>query len=362
MVKRIIFIFLAVVFFLSGCATVPRKEVFPTYAINGTQYLALIPFCQARGINWEYDTFTRTMVLSRDTHKVNLMAGQTMVLVDGAPQYLKNPVELHEGTVAVPYKFKAQILDDVFKAIIPFKGAAAKVKLLGKIKKVVIDAGHGGNDPGAIGRTGLREKHVNLDIAKRLAALLKNEGLEVVLTRGRDESIPLSRRAEIANNAKADIFISVHSNANRVRSLNGFEVYYISSSINDQERAFNTALDTLPDLEGSHFASASQDLKATLWDMIYTYNRAASVELAQAICKAESRDLDTTILGVKNANFQVLRATHMPAVLIEVGFLSNSKEERLLKNNYYRQKIAENITEGILNYAGELTLASLETE
>lgn len=337
MVKRAAFIFLAVAFFLSGCATVPAK------------YVALAPFCEGKGIKCDYDTFTRAMTLSHDAHKISLMAGQNMVLVDGAAQYLKEPVELREGVLVVPYKFKEDVLD---------KWAASAPRPVLKIKKVVIDPGHGGNDPGTIGASGVREKHVNLDIAKRIAALLKEQGVEVILTRDKDEFIALSRRAEIANNAKADLFISVHANANRVRSLNGLEVYYISPYIDDSARAFNTAQDVAPDPEGAYFAPASnpQDLKAIVWDLIYTYNRALSVELAQSICKSADRDLDTKIIGVKNANFQVLRNTRMPAVLIEVGFLSNVKEERLLKNNYYRQKIAENITEGIINYAGEVVL------
>lgn len=310
-------------------------------------YINVSAFCQAKGIKCEYDSFTRTMVLSHDAHKINLMAGQNMVLVDGNVQYLKAPVELREGALAVPYKFKEEILD---------KWAAKAPLPVLKIKKIVIDPGHGGNDPGTIGSSGLREKHVNLDIARRIAALLREKGIEPILTRDHDDFISLSRRAEIANNAKPDLFISIHANANRVKSLNGLEVYYISPYIDDAARAFNTAQDAAPELEGIYLAAQTQDLKAILWDLIHTYNRALSMQLAQAICKSADHDLDTRIIGVKNANFQVLRNTRMPAVLIEVGFLSNAKEERLLKNNYYRQKIAENITEGILNYAGEIIL------
>jgi N-acetylmuramoyl-L-alanine amidase len=220
----------------------------------------------------------------------------------------------------------------------------------------VIDAGHGGEDPGAIGRSGLREKDVTLDIAKRLSKLLKAEGIEVITTRSTDRFVPLSSRVEVANRSKADLFLSIHANANRVKSLNGFEVYYVSSSTDDSKRALIAAQDAPLDLDSSCFADSSLNLKAILWDMIYTNSRAESIELARSICKTIDRNSDTRILGIKGARFYVLKGVRIPAVLIEVGFLSNAGEERMLKNSYSRQKIAENIVEGINDYAQELVL------
>ena len=93
--------------------------------------------------------------------------------------------------------------------------------------------------------------------------------------------------------------------------------------------------------------------------MLYTNNRAESIELSRSLCRSINRNLDAEVLGIKSANFEVLRGAHMPAVLIETGFLSNYQEERMLKNNYYRQKIAESIVEGIHNYDQELALAQV---
>jgi N-acetylmuramoyl-L-alanine amidase len=341
-------------YLLSGCATIPMKEAMPTYNINGTAYLPLVSLCNFKNINWEYDTFTRTVILSKDAHKISLMVGDTLVLVDGLPQHLKDPIDIYQGTVVVPYKFKEQILDKLFKEFYPVPKAVQPVL---KIKKIIIDAGHGRTDPGAIGRTGLREKDVTLDIAKRLSKLLIADGVNVVMTRSTDRFIPLSTRVDIANNSHADLFISIHANANRVRSLTGFEVYYISPSIDDSKRALSAAGEAELDLDSSCFASRSQNLKAILWDMIYTYSRAESIELARYLCRAiDSSNLNVRVLGIKGANYYVLKGVRMPAVLIEVGFLSNYNEERMLKNNYYRQQIASAIVQGIENYNRELIL------
>jgi N-acetylmuramoyl-L-alanine amidase len=256
-------------------------------------------------------------------------------------------VDLYQGTVVVPYKFKEDIIDALFPS--SYRERVSRVQL--NIKKVVLDAGHGGHDPGAIGRSGLREKEINLDIARRVASLLRNEGVQVVLTRPSDKYIPLGTRVRIANDSRADIFVSIHSNANPVRSLNGFEVYYVAPSVSDSKRALFAARSSNLELEGAVFASRSPTLKAILWDMIYTCARAESIELADAICKSTDSELNVEVLGVKGARYEVLRGAQMPAVLIEVGFLSNSNEESKLRNSFYRQKIAEAIVGGITDYA-----------
>ena len=221
-------------------------------------------------------------------------------------------------------------------------------------------AGHGGNDPGAIGRNGLREKDVNLDIAKRLSAILNEEGVKTVLTRSTDVFIPLSTRVNIANRSGADLFISIHSNANRSRSLSGFEVYYVAPSVSDSKRATFTARSVPPNLKNAVFASDSQDLRSIVWDMIYTNSRAEAIELSHSLCKVMDSCIDANILGVKGARFQVLKGVRMPGVLIEIGFVSNLNEERLLRTSAYRQKIAEGILDGIRDYSQDMALVETQ--
>ncbi len=345
---------------LSGCATLPPKETLPTYNLNGATYYPLIPLCESRGINWQYDTFTRIIGLSKGAHKINLKVGDELVLVDQRAVLLNHPVDIYEGTPVVPAKFKEQVIDALFREEkISAPPRAAGFPISAKIKKIVIDAGHGGNDPGAMGRTGLREKDVNLDIARRLALLLKSEGVQVVMTRSSDRFIPLDTRVEITNHAKADLFVSIHSNANHTRSLNGFEVYYVAASPNDARRALVAARSASLNLEGASFASYSLELKAILWDMLYAYDRAESIQLAKNICKSVGSNMDVRVIGVKDARYEVLRGSRIPAVLVEVGFVSNYNEERMLKNGYYRQKIAESIMAGISDYAQELALTEV---
>jgi len=334
----------------SSCATVPSGPSLPTYSINGVAYVPLASLCQASGVGLEYDTLTRSAVLTKGGHKISLMVGERTILVDGEPKHLNHPVDIYEGAVVVPYRLEETLKSFVKESYYLKTPLSASI-----IRKIVIDAGHGGNDPGAIGRTGLREKVINLDIAKRLAKILKDDGFSVVMTRSTDVFVSLERRVDLANQAKADLFISIHSNANWVRSLSGFEVYYLAPRADDYRRVLLAANSGLPSLDNSSFAGRSANLRAILWDMFYTYNHAESVRLSRDICRAIDRDLNTRVLGVKDAGFYVLKVS-MPAVLIELGFLSNAEEENLLKDNYYRQQIAEAIVHGIENYVKNYTL------
>lgn len=341
-----------VIILLNGCATIPTEEALTTYDLNGVTYVSLGSLCKTRGLSWDYDTFTRIVNLNKSTHKISLQVSNTLILVDGSVQHLRHPVDIYDGEVVVPYKFKEQVLDVLFKEYQPSHEAIIPLK----IKKIVVDAGHGGNDPGAIGRSGLREKSVTLDMAKRLSGALKEKGFDVTMTRSTDYFVPLERRTEIANKARADLFVSIHANANRTRSLNGFEVYYLSPNINDVQRALSSAQNADLKLDDSCFSGRSRNLKAILWDMIYTNNRGESIELSRAICKKIDAELDTRVIGIKGAGFYVLKGTRMPSVLVEIGFLSNSQEEKLLNNSYYREQIAEAIADGIYNYARDYTL------
>lgn len=338
-----------------GCATVPTYElVIPTYNINGISYLPLASLCDLRNINWDYDTFAKTITLKKESKEINLLLGSSLILIDGAPCDLKYPVDIYKGTVVVPYKFMSNIIDVLFKPIYPKEITPSSY--ITEIRKIVIDPGHGGKDPGAIGRTGSREKDICLDIAKRLRIVLESYGLNVFLTRDYDRSISLEERARFANRRDADLFISIHANANRVKSLSGFEVYYISNRVDDSRRALVSAENADLKLENASFGSQTLNLKATVWDIIYGQNRSESIELARHICKSISNNLETRVLGVKGAPFYVLKWTQMPSILVEVGFLSNSYEERLLRNGFYRQQIAEAMAAGIRNYCWDYTL------
>lgn len=350
----ILFSFLCLL--IAGCATVPPRELaIPSYNINGITYLPLPALCDLRNINWDYDTITKAVTLKKDSREINLLVGNSVVLIDGVPRDLKYPVDVYKGTVVVPYRFKSDIVDVLFKPAYPKEPAPSQY--ITTIREVVIDPGHGGRDPGAIGVTGLREKDLSLDVAKRLKIILESYGLNVCLTRDYDRFVPLEERSRLANRRDADIFISIHANANRVRSLSGFEVYYISNKIDDSRRAMVSADNSDLKLDNASYDRQNVNLKATVWDIIYGQNRSESIQLARSICNFASRNLDARVLGIKGAPFYVLKWTQMPSVLVEIGFLSNSSEERLLRNGFYRQQIAEAIAEGIRSYSRDYKFA-----
>jgi N-acetylmuramoyl-L-alanine amidase len=355
--KEYISYFILIVSLLSGCATVTPQSAIPAYSINGVTYYPLVSLCDLRGVDIKYDTLIRTVYLDKDTKRVNIRAGDTMVLVNDNIMNLNSPIDIYQGTIVVPRQFKEQIFDILFPQVVSTYRRQARGKI--NLNKVVIDAGHGGNDPGAIGKNGLREKDVNLDIARRLSDLLRAEGVRTVLTRSSDKFIPLSGRVNIANRSGADLFISLHSNANRSRSLSGFEVYYVAPSISDSKRASMTAKSASLRLKNAVFASNSPDLQAIIWDMIYTNSRAESIDLAHSLCRVMDSSIDANILGVKGARFQVLKGVRTPGVLIEVGFVSNLNEERLLRSSAYRQKLAEGILEGIRGYSQDMDLVEV---
>jgi N-acetylmuramoyl-L-alanine amidase len=228
-------------------------------------------------------------------------------------------------------------------------------KAIHKLKRIVVDAGHGGEDPGAIGPKGTREKDINLSIAKRLAEILKKAGYDVFLTRSDDTFISLADRTRFANKVMADLFVSIHCNASISDNARGFEIYFLS------DKATDRAAEAVANMENSVIAlekpslSGKRDIEKLLLSMAVTefMNESSSVcgLINQEICENFS-NLDSR--GVKQANFYVLRGATMPAVLVEVGFLSNAKEEKLLNQKKFQKKITENIFNGIKEYEKRL--------
>jgi N-acetylmuramoyl-L-alanine amidase len=234
-------------------------------------------------------------------------------------------------------------------------GEESLTRVLGlKLGRVVIDPGHGGHDEGTHGPTGLTEKEVVLDIAKRLGALLEQRlGTEVVYTREDDTFIPLEERTRIANDHKADLFLSIHANSSPVRGVSGVESYYLNFTTS------KTALDVAT-RENATAQSSIFDLQQVLQKIAVKDKIDESREFATRIqtalfaisTKTNSAARDR---GVKKAPFVVLIGASMPSVLAEIGFLTNSNDEALLRNPAHRQKIADALYKGIASYADTLS-------
>lgn len=217
-----------------------------------------------------------------------------------------------------------------------------------KIPRIILDPGHGGEDPGAIGPSGLKEKDINLKVAEELAKLLRKKlGVEVYLTREKDQFVSLDRRAELANQWKGDLFISIHTNAGFNKVAHGVETFF-NSKYPYGEGA--TAVAERENKQISISDNISPEAKMILWDMLQTRYRKKSNELAHIIQKRLSETTGLDDRGTKSAGFYVLRGVAMPAILVEIGFISNPLEERKLKTESFRKKIVQGIFEGIKDY------------
>jgi len=225
---------------------------------------------------------------------------------------------------------------------------------------VVVDPGHGGRDPGATGRRGTREKDVTLDIARRVKKELEaGGGIEVLLTRERDRHVPLARRTRIANEAEADLFVSIHVNAARNRRLNGVETWFLNATTNREWQEVADRENAIARVDAGRFS----DLDLILNDLSRAYKYEESMALAHRLQEAALRRIRRNVgpthdHGVKWAKFQVLVGARMPAALLEVGFISNARDEKRLRSAAFREELARAISEGIREYLAPIRLAA----
>ncbi|MBD3272662.1 MAG: hypothetical protein GF384_09025 [Elusimicrobia bacterium] len=216
---------------------------------------------------------------------------------------------------------------------------------------VVIDPGHGGKDPGAIGRNGTKEKDLNLKIGLRLAKMLKKDtGWNVILTRDDDTFIPLFERADIANKNKADLFVSLHCNASLNRESEGFEIYFLSGSATDKAAAATARLENsaLELEENSRIKKKKVD--RLLWSIAKNLFHRESAQVCAHILQEVQKRVKIKNRFAKQARFYVLMNAQMPSVLIETGFLSNRTEEARLKSRRFQTKMVNAYYAGIVDY------------
>ena len=231
----------------------------------------------------------------------------------------------------------------------PTAGGYSMARQLGLgIQTVVIDAGHGGKDPGAIGRKGQKEKEVVLDVARSLRDLLAARGLNVILTRESDIFIPLENRTVIANQKAADIFISIHANAIRKRARKGVQTFFLNFSPDPQ-------VVEIAAMENATSSRTIGQMKSTLGKIVQNSKILESRDLADRIqknlVKSLSRHYSGVVdLGVRGGPFWVLIGGEMPSVLVEISHLSHATEEERLRSPAYRKQVAQGIFDGIVEY------------
>jgi N-acetylmuramoyl-L-alanine amidase len=223
------------------------------------------------------------------------------------------------------------------------------------LRTIVIDAGHGGHDSGAVGPGGLMEKELVLEVTRRVARMLTDRlGVKVLLSRDGDHFVTLRDRTSFANRERADLFVSIHANAHRVVASEGVEVYFLSSEATDnasrQVAAAENSVVQFEKAANGGAAGRSDIVKTILWELAQSEFQSESSRLAETVLDSMTESLRIPNRGVKQAGFYVLGGAAMPAILIEIGFVTNPKEEKRLKDARYRDEIARAIVSGLADY------------
>jgi N-acetylmuramoyl-L-alanine amidase len=237
----------------------------------------------------------------------------------------------------------------VRKSKVPDRTVSLARQLGLNVKRIVIDPGHGGKDPGCFARGGIKEKDIVLSLAKILSKKIEKEiGCEVLLTRNGDVFIPLERRTAVANMKKADLFISLHINAHRSKKIRGLETYFLNMATD--RRAVMVAA-----RENATSEKNISDLQTILNDLMLNTKLHESSRLAHEVQKGmisqtSRKYKNVKDLGVKQAPFYVLIGAQMPAILVEIGFLTNTTERKRLVSKGYQERVAEGIATGISAY------------
>jgi N-acetylmuramoyl-L-alanine amidase len=315
-----------------------------------------------------------TVVGRADGARVTLF-GDTLVFWDGSPFFRHND-RVHQlafaarssgGELRIPEQFFIEWLPTQQPRHVEFRGGVlraragaapgvAPVAPANGARVVVIDPGHGGADPGKIAATGLREKDLTLLIGQRLATILHERGYEVHMTRTSDVLVPLDARPQLANGWKAGrpaaLFLSIHANSADSRAAAGFETFFLAEARTEDERRVAEIENAAVRFENGA-AAPSADIDHIINGLRNDFYQRASHDLAAVVQDRLQHFHPSRNRGVKQAGFRVLIGALMPAVLIEVGFLSNVDEARLLGTAAFQQRLAWGIADAVDRYFAE---------
>ncbi len=328
-------------FILSGCATTPPVIVKPPTGIP------LPVLCERYRVTWQFDGVTQVVLLEHQGAMAKALVGSPVVLVGKQKIILSAPLRRQQSTIYVPEDFEAMIMAPF--GILPSTSRAPDLST-SPIRTIVIDAGHGGKDSGATGISGVKEKNVVLDIARKLKVLLEEAGFRVIMTRSTDEFISLAERTVIATRPDVDLFVSIHANANPSRKTKGVEVYYVKTfdkkDLDEEQRQQNEKMFAQKlKMENTPL------LQSIVADMMYRHKTLQSPKLADGMVRETARHVQSPNRGARPCRFFVIRNTLVPAILVETGFLTNRLEEHKLNSGGYRQRLAEAIAHSIVDYA-----------
>jgi len=357
----ILILFLILMSILNSSIIVDYGSELPSESIQ-TEMIDDVEYFKVNELNKIFRARIKENLLDQRLY-VNMYGQEMIFLLDSAYLFYQNeiynfnqPMISRKGKYLIPVFFLENVLPQLYPKQIQFNTnfISAELPIDNSIHRIVLDPGHGGKDPGAVGYSKKNyEKDVALAVARKLKRiLLEQMSVEVYLTREKDEFVSLQKRTKFANEKKADLFISIHCNAARKKTANGIEVYFLSTAKTDDARAVEALEnDVVFKYEGGEEAVKQyDDLAFILADMAQSEYLEESYNLSMRLQNDLIRTTESRDRGVKQANFYVLRGAFMPAVLIELGFLSNKEEEKKLTKSSYQNKLAQSIYESIRDF------------
>lgn len=370
---KILFLIIATFIIFTGASS---EKAIPVTAFNGRNYISLDVMISMLSIENSFDPVFQKGRLYHESHYMVYKTGYHCIIIDNTVVSSDDPVIRWKGGVYLPETLAEAVIGSFYNKDVQVKKgkmiiAEDEPEPLKKPEKytipqkkerigfIILDAGHGGKDPGAIGKGGLKEKTITLQLSRKAELLLKKklDNIKIKTTRPSDRFIELAERAEIANRqlkkGSNGIFVSIHVNASISSKISGFETYFLSQNPTNEEARKTAALENNviileKDTPGKKKYEDVDYIEAL---MMTTQIQKESSMLAAGIQKSLARNIkEFKSRGVHKADFFVLRGSLMPAVLIEVGFITNQKEAGFLKTDKYQDKIAEGIVGGIINF------------
>ncbi|HOT45289.1 MAG TPA: N-acetylmuramoyl-L-alanine amidase [Spirochaetota bacterium] len=366
---------LVALFICIAAPALPSSESITIIRVDGGEYLPLDEMLPRCGIEHSFDMVAQKGKLYRKNHYAVYGVGLPIVLIDGSLYKSSAAVRRQGGRVLLPLDTGQEVVRSLNPELgLARRGDALVVERRGgetvpdqKIEKrrpgprdrisfIVIDAGHGGKDPGAVGKGGLREKDITLRVARLLEKRIRTRlaGVRVYMTRGDDRFIELSARTVIANRLlkknENGIFLSIHVNSSLSSRISGHETFFLSQNPTNEEARNTAALENnVVVLEDrTKGKSGHDDVDYIEAMMITTQIQKESSALAASVQEGMAKKNRVfSSRGVKKADFYVLRGVLMPAALVEIGYISNAKEAGYLKKDSHREAVAEGISQGV---------------
>ncbi|MDP3980692.1 MAG: N-acetylmuramoyl-L-alanine amidase [Chlamydiota bacterium] len=326
MMKKSFFLNFAILLLLTICLSPvthslaePNKKV-ASMTVGNLDYVYLNELGKLFGLAEKWDPKSDIVTLERQGIVLSFRTGSAFANLNKNIEKMPDIARLIHGRLAIPLSFGLVKIEPFAAIKKPKKPQKTNIIPKNRIFRLVLDPGHGGNDPGTIGQKGTKEKDIVLDICKRIRRQLKASGIEITMTRSSDKFVSLWHRNYVSRKIGPDLFVSIHANAADNKTIYGIETYYARDA---------------------NISNNGKNYKKN-YSLSYYFANLVQVNLCNTLVAKNRR--------VKKANYFVLKNATVPSVLIETGFLSHHWEERKLKNETYRDRIAHVIAKCILSY------------